>query len=45
MDELTRDVEFSLDEMINSKDNIINKNLSENIWHLNRVVNVAKLRK
>lgn len=45
MDELTRDIEFSLDEMINSKDNIINKNLSENIWHLNRVVNVSKAEK
>ena len=45
MDEIIRDVELSLDGMINSKQNIINKNLSDNIWHINRVVNVSKKEK
>jgi len=45
MDELTRDIEFSIDEIIQSKENVVNKNLTDNIWHLNRVVNVSKAEK
>lgn len=45
MDETVRNVEIILDDMINAKDNITRKNLSDNIWHINRVVNVNKKEK
>jgi len=45
MDEIYRDLETELDELINSKNNIVNKNLPSNIWHINRVVNISKTQK
>ena len=45
MDELSRDIEIELDEMLSSKDKLINKNLKNNIWYINRVVNVSKKEK
>jgi adenine specific DNA methylase Mod len=45
MDEIFRDLESSLDNLISSDDQIINKNLDDNIWHINRVVNVSKSQK
>ena len=45
MDELIRDLEIELDDMINAENDIIQKNLSNNIWHINRVVNINKKEK
>ena len=45
MDEITRDVEDEINNLLETKDNIIKKNLSDNIWHLNRVVNISKKEK
>ena len=45
MDEIFRDLESSLYNLISSDDQIINKNLDDNIWHINRVVNVSKSQK
>lgn len=45
MDELTRDIEDQLNDMLDTKNKIIDKNLHDNIWHINRVVNVSKKEK
>ncbi len=45
MDEIFRDLEKDLNYLINAEDQIINKNIEDNIWHINRVVNVSKSQK
>ena len=45
MDELIRDIELELDSLLNSKEEITKKNLENNIWYINRVVNVSKSQK
>ena len=45
MDEITRDIEDQLNDMLETKEKILNKNLQDNIWHINRVVNISKKEK
>ena len=45
MDELIRDVEDQLNDMLETKEKVLNKNLQDNIWHINRVVNISKKEK
>ena len=45
MDELTRDIEDQLNDMLDTKEKIMKKNLQDNIWHINRVVNISKKEK
>ncbi|MFH1824233.1 MAG: site-specific DNA-methyltransferase [Candidatus Firestonebacteria bacterium] len=45
MDETIREIEAKLDGLINSKEDIVKKNLSDNIWYINRVVNISKKEK
>jgi DNA modification methylase len=45
MDEIFRDMERSLDYILDTEEQIIQKNLNDNIWHINRVVNVSKSQK
>ncbi|CAN1594417.1 COG0863 DNA modification methylase [Candidatus Pelagibacterales bacterium] len=45
MDEITRDLEDELNNLLETENNIIQKNLSDNIWHINRVVNISKSQK
>ena len=34
--------EDQLNDMLETKEKILNKNLQDNIWHINRVVNISK---
>ena len=45
MDELFRDMENTLNDVLSTKDKIVQKNIEDNIWHINRVVNVSKKQK
>ena len=45
MDEITRDIEDQLNDMLETKEKILSKNLQDNIWHINRVVNISKKEK
>jgi DNA modification methylase len=45
MDEITRDVEDELNNILETNDNVVQKNLNDNIWHINRVVNFSKTQK
>ena len=45
MDNIFRDIEKTIDSMLNTKDKIIKKNIEDNIWHINRVVNNSKTQK
>tara|TARA_B100000029_G_C17553856_1_gene951050 strand:+ start:383 stop:1417 length:1035 start_codon:yes stop_codon:yes gene_type:complete len=45
MDEIARDLENQLNNLLETKDNVIKRNLSDNIWHYNRVVNISKKEK
>ena len=45
MDEITRDIEDQLNDMLETKEKFLNKNLQDNIWHINRVVNISKKEK
>ena len=45
MDEITRDIEDQINDLLDTKNKIITKNLHDNIWHLNRVVNNSKKEK
>jgi DNA modification methylase len=45
MDEMLRDVEKEIDAILNTKDEIVRKNLCDNIWFINRVVNISKSQK
>jgi|TARA_B100001758_G_C18345790_1_gene576971 adenine-specific DNA-methyltransferase len=45
MDELIRDVEDQLNDMLETKEKVLNRNLQDNIWHINRVVNISKKEK
>tara|TARA_B100000965_G_scaffold251228_1_gene211317 strand:+ start:1663 stop:2724 length:1062 start_codon:yes stop_codon:yes gene_type:complete len=45
MDEIFRDLEKEVDSVLSTSDKIISKNILDNIWHINRVVNVSKTQK
>ena len=45
MDITFREMEQSIDSLLNTKDKITQKNIMDNIWHINRVVNVSKKQK
>jgi adenine-specific DNA-methyltransferase len=45
MDIIFREMEQSIDSIIHTKDKIAKKNILDNIWHINRVVNVSKKQK
>lgn len=45
MDEIMRDINIELDNLTQAKENMAQKNLSNNIWHINRVVNISKKEK
>ncbi len=45
MDEKIREIENIIDDLVHSKNNVLNKNLSNNIWYFNRVVNISKKEK
>ena len=45
MDEISRYIEGELDYILNSQDQIVNQNLENNIWFINRVVNNSKTQK
>jgi len=45
MNELIRDIEIELDNLINMEEMIKQRNLFDPIWHINRVVNISKSQK
>lgn len=45
MDEVFRELEDDINNILETKNNIIQKNLNDNIWHINRVVNISKAQK
>ena len=45
MDEKFRDIENEINDLIDTKNKVIERNLYDNIWHINRVVNISKSQK